>query len=238
MSGNRPAVILLSGGLDSAVALAVCRRDGFEPFALTIDYGQRHRIELDCARDLAAALRVKRHIVLNVDLTRWGGSALTSAIDVPTRRGMDAMGRDIPVTYVPARNTIFLSLAMGWAETLKSGDIFIGAHSLDYSGYPDCRPEYFEAFARMAELATKTGVEGTHWQIHAPLLHMTKADIVRLGVSLGVPLEHTMSCYQPGTDADEVIACGICDACVIRRNAFAALGANDPLRYSSSRVQS
>lgn len=233
MNATRPAVVLLSGGLDSAVALASCRRDGFAPFALTIDYGQRHRVELDCARKLAAVIGVERHIVLNVDLTQWGGSALTSDIPVPENRAHTSMGSDVPVTYVPARNTIFLSLAMGWAETLDSADIFIGAHSLDYSGYPDCRPEYFEAFTRMADVATKTGVEGAHWQIHTPLLQMTKSDIVRLGVSLKVPFEHTVSCYQPVTDDTGIVACGVCDACIIRRDAFASVGVTDPLRYAA-----
>lgn len=231
MNSNRPAVVLLSGGLDSAVALAVCRRDGFTPHALTIDYNQRHRVELECARMIAQKMGVARHIVLNVDLTQWGGSALTSEIAVPENRNSKTMGRDIPSTYVPGRNTIFLSLAMGWAETLNSEDIFIGAHSLDYSGYPDCRPEYFDAFARMADLATKIGVEGAHWKIHTPLLHMTKSDIVKLGISLNVPFELTVSCYQPTTRGNTVIACGVCDACIIRRRAFVSAGAADPLEY-------
>lgn len=231
MSNNRPAVVLLSGGLDSAVALAVCRRDGFTPYALTIDYNQRHRVELECARKIAQSLGVARHIMLNVDLTQWGGSALTSEIAVPENRDSKTMGSDIPSTYVPARNTIFLSLAMGWAETLNSGHIFIGAHSLDYSGYPDCRPDYFDAFARMADLATKTGVEGAHWQIHTPLLRMTKSDIVKLGTSLHVPFENTVSCYQPTATGNAVIACGVCDACIIRRRAFVSAGAADPLEY-------
>lgn len=231
MSNNRPAVVLLSGGLDSAVALAVCRRDGFTPYALTIDYNQRHRVELECARKIAQSMGVARHIVLNVDLTQWGGSALTSDTKVLTNRDAKTMGSDIPSTYVPARNTIFLSLAMGWAETLDSGDIFIGAHSLDYSGYPDCRPEYFDAFARMADLATKIGVEGAQWKIHTPLLQMTKSDIVKLGTSLNVPFENTVSCYQPTTRGDTVIACGVCDACIIRRRAFVSAGTADPLEY-------
>ncbi len=231
MNDNRPAVVLLSGGLDSAVALAVCRRDGFTPYALTIDYNQRHRVELECARKIAQSMGVARHIVLNVDLTQWGGSALTSDTKVPTNRDAKTMGSDIPSTYVPARNTIFLSLAMGWAETLDSGDIFIGAHSLDYSGYPDCRPEYFDAFARMADLATKIGVEGAQWKIHTPLLQMTKSDIVKLGTSLNVPFENTVSCYQPTTSGDTVIACGVCDACIIRRRAFVSAGTADPLEY-------
>lgn len=232
MNDLRPAVILLSGGLDSAVALAVCRRDGFVPHALTIDYGQRHHAELACAGKVAATIGVARHIVLPVNLTLWGGSALTSDDAVPTNRDQTTMGTDIPATYVPARNTIFLSLAMGWAEALGASDIFIGAHSLDYSGYPDCRPEYFDAFTRMAQLATRTGVEGSSWQIHTPLLHMTKSEIIRLGISLKIPFEYTVSCYQPTTDATGITACGICDACTIRRTAFQETGEIDPIRYA------
>ena len=233
MKSSHPAVVLLSGGLDSAVALAACQHDGFDAHALTVDYGQRHLAELDCARLIAKTMGVNRHIVLRVDLTLWGGSALTDKIDVPENRTRAGMGTDIPVTYVPARNTIFLSLAMGWAETLNSGDIFIGAHSLDYSGYPDCRPEYFEAFSRMADMGTKTGVEGNYWKIHTPLLHMTKADIVRLGQSLNVPFESTVSCYQPVWSDAGIVACGACDACIIRRNAFTSIGAIDPIRYAA-----
>lgn len=233
MMGLPPAIVLLSGGLDSAVALAVCRKDGFEPNALTIDYGQRHRIELDSARTIASALSVERHIVLNVDLTQWGGSALTGETPVPTGRSMADMGSNIPATYVPARNTIFLSLALGWAETLNSADIYLGTHSLDYSGYPDCRPEYFDAFTQMANLATKTGVEGSHWTLHTPLLRLTKTEIVKLGISLQVPFGHTMSCYQPQSESGQIVACGLCDACVIRRNAFDSAGAVDPIPYAA-----
>ncbi len=231
MTGRGVAVVLLSGGLDSAVALALSIRDGFSPYVLTIDYSQRHRVELDCAKRLAEAMRVGKHLELSVDLTRWGGSSLTAAEPVPVNRDAARMGVDIPSTYVPARNTIFLSLAMAWAETLRSSDIFIGAHSLDYSGYPDCRPEYFAAFAQMANLATKSGVEGNHWTIHTPLLHMTKSDIVRQGLALGVPFEHTMSCYQPQSKNGRWAGCGICDSCIIRRNAFADAGAADPVPY-------
>lgn len=234
MKGLTPAVVLLSGGLDSAVALALCRKDGFEPNALTIDYGQRHRIELESARAIASALPVKRHIVLSVDLTQWGGSALTDdQTPVPTGRNKAEMGDDIPATYVPARNTIFLSLALGWAETLNSADIYLGAHSLDYSGYPDCRPEYFDAFAQMANLATRTGVEGSRWTIHTPLLRLTKTEIVKLGISLQVPFKHTVSCYQPQSESGGIVVCGLCDACIIRRNAFDSAGAVDPIPYAA-----
>jgi 7-cyano-7-deazaguanine synthase len=233
MNASRPAVVLLSGGLDSAVALALCREQGFAPNALTVDYGQRHRLELAAARQIAAALQIARHVVLNVDLTQWGGSALTGDAAVPENRPLGDMGKDIPTTYVPARNTIFLSLAMGWAETLGTGDIFIGAHSLDYSGYPDCRPEYFAAFTSMAALATKSGIEGkSPWQIHTPLLHLTKTEIVRTGSELSVPFEFTLSCYQPrGSTLTDWAACGVCDACLLRRRAFTDLGLIDPIRY-------
>ncbi len=227
---KRNAVILLSGGLDSAVALAICKADGFAPYALTVDYGQRHHAELDAARRIATALEVERHIVLNVDLTQWGGSALTGNDPIPEGRDVEAMGKDIPATYVPARNTIFLSLAMGWAETLETGDIFIGAHTLDYSGYPDCRPEYFEAFADMANLATKAGVEGTsRWRIHAPLLQMNKTQIIRRGSELDVPFEMTVSCYQASTGGQ---ACGVCDSCILRRRAFVEADVDDPTPYA------
>jgi 7-cyano-7-deazaguanine synthase len=234
MNAPRNAVVLLSGGLDSAVVLAICRADGYVPCALTVDYGQRHRGETAAARHVADAVGVARHIILPVDLTQWGGSALTADIGVPTGRRLAEIGKDIPVTYVPARNTIFLALAMGWAETLGTGDIFIGAHALDYSGYPDCRPEYFAAFEEMAHRATKAGVEQTvSWRIHAPLLNLTKADIVRRGLTLGVPFALTSSCYQPidsGCDRPS-LACGLCDACVVRRSAFAAVGIDDPIAY-------
>jgi len=231
MNKTRNAVVLLSGGLDSAVTLALCHSEGFVAHALTIDYGQRHRQELDAARSVADALGVKRHITLAVDLTRWGGSALTGSEAVPTRREPLEMGREIPSTYVPARNTIFLSLAMGWAETLGSGDIFIGAHTLDYSGYPDCRPEFFRAFEQMADLATRIGVtHGAQFRIHTPLLLSTKSDIVRRGTELRVPFELTISCYQPDPRG---LACGICDSCILRRRAFEEAGVADPTRYSA-----
>ena len=233
MNSPRAAVVLLSGGLDSAVALAISRQQGFTPYALTLDYGQRHRLELDAARQVAAALKVPRHLVIKVDLTQWGGSSLTSSLPVPENRPLSGMGDDIPATYVPARNTIFLSLAMAWAETLGTGDIFIGAHALDYSGYPDCRPEYFDAFTRMAALATKSGIEGrSPWTIHTPLLRLTKTEIVQAGHQLGVPFEFTLSCYQPrGETFTDWAACGVCDSCLLRRRAFTDLGLTDPIRY-------
>ncbi|MBI3871967.1 MAG: 7-cyano-7-deazaguanine synthase QueC, partial [candidate division Zixibacteria bacterium] len=225
----------LSGGLDSAVALAICQSEGYAAHALTIDYGQRHHWEIEAARRVAQAAGVKRHIVLNVDLTAWGGSALTQDLTVPTHRNADAMGQGIPITYVPGRNTIFLSLAMAWAETLETGHLFIGAHALDYSGYPDCRPDYFHAYEQMANLATKSGVEGNAgWQIHTPLIDMTKADIIRRGEALGVPFALTVSCYQPREDKLDFppLACGICDSCIIRRRAFDAAGVDDPIEYA------
>lgn len=226
---KRNAVILLSGGLDSAVALAISKAEGFVPHALTVNYGQRHHAELDAARRVAETLEVERHIVLKVDLTQWGGSALTGDDSVPERRDVEAMGQDIPITYVPARNTILLSLATAWAETLNTGDIFIGAHTLDYSGYPDCRPEYFEAFAQMANLATKAGVEGAfQWRIHAPLLQMNKTQIIQRGSELNVPFELTVSCYQAATGGQ---ACGVCDSCILRHRAFVEAGVDDPTPY-------
>ena len=225
-----PAVVLLSGGLDSATTLAIARRDGFACHALTFDYGQRHRAELDAARRVASALGVVRHETLVIDLRRFGGSALTDDIAVPRGRAPGEIAHGIPVTYVPARNTIFLSFALAWAETLAAADIFIGVNALDYSGYPDCRPEYLEAFQRMADLATKAGVEGRQrLTVHAPLLTLSKAEIARTAAELGVPLALTWSCYEPQPDG---AACGGCDACLLRRRGFAEAGLDDPLRYA------
>jgi 7-cyano-7-deazaguanine synthase len=219
------AVVLLSGGLDSYTAAAVAKRDGFELFALTINYGQRHAQELAAARKVAAALGVARQIELDFDLTRIGGSALTSdQIEVPKDQPIDPAV--IPSTYVPARNTIFLSVAMGWAEVLGSTDIFIGVNALDYSGYPDCRPEFIEAFEAMARLATRAGVEGRSLRIHTPLITLSKADIIRLGLSLGLDYGLTHSCYDPLPDGR---ACGHCDSCRLRATGFADAGATDPL---------
>ena len=226
MAGRR-AVVLLSGGLDSATTLAIARAEGFETYALSFDYGQRHDRELDSARRVAAALGVKEHLVLRLDLRAIGGSALTADIPVPKGRSVEAMGSGIPVTYVPARNTIFLSHALAWAEVLESQDIFIGVNALDYSGYPDCRPEFIEAFERMANLATRAGVEGTsRLRIHSPLIRLTKAEIVARGAALGVDFGLTWSCYEPGPDG---LACGRCDSCLLREKGFREAGLRDPV---------
>lgn len=228
MSVDPPhAVVLLSGGLDSATTLAVASREGFGCFALSFDYGQRHRHELDAARRVAAAAGVRRHLVLPLDLRTFGGSALTDDIAVPKDRSHAAMASGIPITYVPARNTVFLSLALGWAEVLGAFDLFIGVNAVDYSGYPDCRPEFIEQFERLANVATQAGVEGRgRFRIHAPLIKLTKADIIRLGTSLGVDYALTHSCYDPSPDGRP---CGHCDSCLIRRDGFAAAGFSDPL---------
>jgi 7-cyano-7-deazaguanine synthase len=224
------AVVLLSGGLDSATTLALAQGTGFECYALSFDYGQRHRRELDAAAAVAKALGAARHEIVTFDLRRFGGSALTDDIAVPKDRPREEIAHGIPVTYVPARNTIFLSFALAWAETLGSSDIYLGVNSLDYSGYPDCRPEYIEAFERMANLATKAGVEGAqHLTIHTPLIRMTKAEIVETAVSREVPLELTWSCYEPAADG---AAGGRCDSCQLRRRGFAEAGLTDPLRYA------
>jgi 7-cyano-7-deazaguanine synthase len=229
MNPRPRAVVLLSGGLDSSTTLAIARRDGFACYALSFEYGQRHHVELSAARRIADALGAERHEIVGFDLRRFGGSALTDDIAVPMDRDPHEMAHGIPVTYVPARNTIFLSFALAWAETLGASDIFIGVNAIDYSGYPDCRPEYIEAFRRLADLATKAGVEGTQrLMIHMPLIRMTKADIVRAATELGVPLAHTWSCYEPQPDD---AACGRCDSCLLRRRGFEEAGVTDPLRY-------
>jgi 7-cyano-7-deazaguanine synthase len=226
---SKPAVILLSGGLDSATAAAIARADGFELFALSFDYGQRHRFELEAAGRVAASLGAARHVVLAIDLRQFGSSALTDSIDVPKGRSADEMSTGIPITYVPARNTVFLSLALAYAEVLGAGDIFIGVNAVDYSGYPDCRPEYIAAFERMANLATKAGVEGTlKFRIHAPLVEWTKAQIIRGGSELGVDYSLTHSCYDPDASG---AACGACDSCTLRLRGFAEAGLADPARY-------
>lgn len=223
-------MVLLSGGLDSATALAVARRDGYVPHAITFRYGQRHSVEIDAARRVATAQGVDRHVVCDIDLRLWGGSALTGDTPVPKDRDLAHDAGEIPVTYVPARNTIFLSFALAWAEVLGADAIYIGVNALDYSGYPDCRPEYVAAFEHMANLATRAGVEGTtRLHIHAPLQHLTKAQIVTLGLSLGVDYALTTSCYDPAEDGT---ACRHCDACQLRLRGFADAGAVDPIRYA------
>jgi 7-cyano-7-deazaguanine synthase len=225
----KPAVILLSGGLDSTTTAAIARQQGFALYALTVDYGQRHRFELDAAGRVAAALGVERHVVLSVDLRQFGGSALTAAIDVPKDRPADAMAHGIPITYVPARNTVLLSLALAYAESIGAADIFLGVNAIDYSGYPDCRPEYIAAFAAMANLATKASVEGRlRYNIHAPLIRWTKAEIIRRGIELGVDYSLTHSCYDPDPSG---AACGHCDSCLLRRKGFADAGVEDPVKY-------
>ena len=227
----KPAVVLLSGGLDSATALAVARRDGFRCHALTVAYGQRHAAELGAARRVAAALGAAEQRVLAIDLRAVGGSALTADLPVPRDRPAEEMATGIPVTYVPARNTVFLSLALAWAEVLGSFDIFMGVNFIDYSGYPDCRPEFVEAFEGLANLATKAGVEGKgRFRIHTPLIRLSKAETIRLGASLGVDYGLTHSCYDPAADG---AACGRCDACRLRRAGFEAAGVPDPTRYAA-----
>ncbi len=225
MSSSKKAVCLLSGGLDSSTCLALARRLGFDCFALSFDYGQRHRFELEAAARVAAHSGAARHMVAKIGLDAFGGSALTADIAVPKSRSAAEMGQGIPVTYVPARNTIFLSFALAWAEVLESSDIFIGVNALDYSGYPDCRPEYIEAYERMANLATKAGVEGTtRLKIHTPLLRLSKAGIVKLARELEVPFSLTFSCYDPGPEGRP---CGECDACLLRRKGFEEAGIED-----------
>lgn len=221
----KKAVVLLSGGLDSATVLAIARDQGFQCYALSVDYGQRHRSELEAARKVALSLHSHAHQIIRLDLTAFGGSALTDRTMVIPTSGEKT---EIPVTYVPARNTIMLSLALAWAETLQSQDIFVGVNAVDYSGYPDCRPEYIQAFEQMANLATKAGVEGKKLNIHAPLMHLSKKEIIQAGLALGVDYGLTVSCYQ----ADEMgRACGICDSCRIRKAGFAAAGKIDPASY-------
>jgi len=220
------AVCLLSGGLDSSTCLALARRDGFSCYALSFDYGQRHRVELEAAARVAKSLDAAQHLVVPVDLRVFGASALTCDIAVPKGREPDEMSGEIPVTYVPARNTIFLSLALAWAEVLESSDIFIGVNALDYSGYPDCRPEFIEAYERLANLATKSGVEGrTRIKIHTPLIRLSKAEIVKLGRELDLDFRLTHSCYDPGPAGRP---CGQCDSCVLRRKGFEEAGIEDP----------
>jgi 7-cyano-7-deazaguanine synthase len=227
---KQSAVVLLSGGLDSTTVLAIALAEGYAVYAMSFRYGQRHSIELESARRVAAAMGVARHLIIDIDLRAIGGSALTDEIDVPKSRSSAEMSVGIPVTYVPARNTIFLSFALGWAEVLGAADLFIGVNALDFSGYPDCRPEYIEAFERMANLATKASVEGhTNLKIHTPLIAMTKSEIIRKGLELGVDYSLTHSCYDP---TPEGLACGKCDSCLLRQKGFEEAGARDPLPYA------
>ena len=226
MPNSSKAVVLLSGGLDSTTTLAIAKSQSFEPYALTFLYGQRHAVEVEAARTIAAKMHVARHILLPIDLRQFGGSALTADIPVPKDRRPEEMDHGIPITYVPARNTIFLSFALAWAEVLGCNDIFLGVNALDYSGYPDCRPEFIQAFEKMANLATKAGVEGRQkMHIHTPLIQMSKRDIIQRGLELGVDYSLTISCYDPAADGK---ACGRCDACLLRTKGFAEAGVQDP----------
>jgi 7-cyano-7-deazaguanine synthase len=231
---ERNAVVLLSGGLDSTTVLAIAGDEGFSLHAMSFRYGQRHVVELESARRVAARAGVRKHVIVDIDLRQFGGSALTDDIDVPKGRSAQAMSAEIPITYVPARNTVFLSFALAWAETLGSQDIFIGVNALDYSGYPDCRPEYIEAYARMANLATKAGVDGSQrLRIHTPLIQLTKAQIIRRGLALGVDYALTSSCYDPRADGGP---CGACDSCLLRAKGFREADLADPLLAPAGRV--
>ncbi|MDH3575436.1 MAG: 7-cyano-7-deazaguanine synthase QueC [Desulfobacteraceae bacterium] len=229
MSPAKKAVVLSSGGIDSTTAMAIAKHEGYKIYSLSFFYGQRHAFELEAAQKVANAIGITEHHVINIDLKKIGGSSLTDDIDVPKDRDEQKMIREIPVTYVPARNTIFLSLALAWAEVLKSSDIFIGVNAIDYSGYPDCRPEYVDAFERMANLATKAGVEGDiKIRIRTPLIRLTKAEIILKGIELGVDYALTHSCYDPSPQG---LACGRCDSCFLRRKGFKEAGVTDPTRY-------
>ncbi len=229
---KQKAVVLLSGGLDSTTVLAIAKELGYEPYAMSFRYGQRHRFELDCARKIAEDNGVAEHVIADIDLAMFGGSALTSDIEVPKDRSAEDMTMGIPITYVPARNTIFLSFALAWAEVLNAYDIFIGVNALDYSGYPDCRPEYIDAFEKMANLATRTAVEGNgQIHIHTPLIDLTKAEIIRKGMALGVDYGITNTCYDPD---EQGAACGTCDACTLRLKGFGELGLTDPASYQEA----
>jgi 7-cyano-7-deazaguanine synthase len=226
---KKRAVVLLSGGIDSTTTLAIARDQGYEIYALSINYGQKNRFELQKAQAIADFFKVKQHIVTNIDLRPFGASALTTSQEVPKNRKLEEIGTHIPVTYVPARNTIFLSLALSWAEALGAEHIFMGANAMDYSGYPDCRPEYIRSFEKLANLATRAGVEGkATYRIHTPLMELTKAEIIRQGLSLGVDYSLTHSCYDP---SPEGMPCGECDSCILRQKGFKKIGAHDPLEY-------
>jgi len=233
MQAKRKAIVLLSGGMDSATTLAIAKHEGYEVYALTFRYGQRHEAEIEAARRVAGHFDVAQHVIVEIDLRVFGGSALTSDIAVPKGRPLEKMQRDIPVTYVPARNTIFLAFALAWAEVLDASDIFIGVNALDYSGYPDCRPEFIEAFQGMANLATKAAVQcGRQVTIHTPLIRLTKGRIIQRGLQLGVDYGLTSTCYDPSPQGE---ACGQCDACRLRLKGFAEAGLTDPIRYQTQR---
>ncbi|MBI5181382.1 MAG: 7-cyano-7-deazaguanine synthase QueC [Nitrospirae bacterium] len=237
------AIVLSSGGIDSTTAMAIAKAEGYEVYSLSFNYGQRHKIELEQAKKIADYFGAKKHIIIDIDLRKFGGSALTADIDVPKDRQIDDMTNEIPVTYVPARNTIFLSFALAWAEVVNADSIFIGVNAIDYSGYPDCRPEYIKAFENMANLATKAGVEGKiRFKIKTPLINMTKADIIKKGAELGVDYSLTWSCYDPQptmlpfsselqTPNSKLIPCGRCDSCLLRKKGFIEAGVKDPTRY-------
>jgi 7-cyano-7-deazaguanine synthase len=226
----KAAVVLLSGGLDSTTTLAIAMAEGYEAYALSFDYGQRHQIELEAARRIADSLRAKDHRTARIDLRVFGGSALTDDIEVPKRRCETEIAHGIPVTYVPARNTIFLSYALAWAEVIAAGDIFLGVNAIDYSGYPDCRPEFIEAFEKLANLGTKAGVEGRRFEVHTPLIKFSKAEIIQKATELGVDLSLTHSCYDP---TPEGLACGECDSCLLRLKGFREAGMKDPIAYAT-----
>ena len=235
VDSKKKAVVLLSGGLDSATVLAIARSEGYEPYALSFSYGQRHAYELEAARRVATSIGVVEHRIAAIDLRAFGGSALTADIDVPKGRAPEEMADSIPITYVPARNTIFLSFALAWAEVIEASDIFIGVNALDYSGYPDCRPEFIEAFDKMANLATKAGVEGRQkLRIHTPLIALSKAQIIRQGRELGVDYGLTSSCYDPSPSGEP---CGECDSCRLREKGFREVGIEDPLRQGKTNCQ-
>src|SRR5688572_29996544 len=229
-ANGRKAVALASGGIDSSTALALAKNEGYELYALTFDYGQRHQYELQAARQVVKTIGAASHVVVKLDLRPFGGSALTADIAVPKNRDLSRLAAEIPATYVPARNTIFLSIALGWCESLRAQDIFIGVNAVDYSGYPDCRPEFLESFQRLAKLATKAGVEGdAEYKIHAPLIHMTKGEIIQAGHDAGLDFSLTHSCYDPTADG---LSCGACDSCILRYKGFLDAGLPDPTRYA------
>jgi 7-cyano-7-deazaguanine synthase len=227
---NKRAVLLLSGGIDSSTTLAIAIAQGFEAYALSFDYGQRHQIEMQAAQRVAASLHAKDHRIAKIDLRVFGGSALTDAIGVPKQRSEKDIAQGIPVTYVPARNTIFLAYALAWAEVIPANDIFIGVNAIDYSGYPDCRPQFIEAFEKLANVGTKAGVEGRRFQVHTPLLKSSKAEIIRKAADLDIDLSLTHSCYDPGPEG---LACGECDSCLLRLKGFREAGIKDPIRYAA-----